>query len=263
MLSNMLNIAPVQWAAAILGALLVGFSKSGIAGLGILFVALFATAFPSTKQASGIVLPMLILGDWIAVVAYRRHLQWGHLGRLFPWTAAGVVLGFFALGHLSDRRAKTLIGAIILTMAVMSYWQRFRHRRLASHAVAPDAAGAVAQSIHWAFAAAIGVIAGFTTLVANAAGPLMAIYLIAMRLPKMEYVGTAAVFFAVLNLFKLPFMVRLGLVTPQSLELNLALAPCVLIGAFAGRRLLFRINQRLFEELALGLSAAAGLVLLF
>jgi uncharacterized membrane protein YfcA len=115
---------------------------------------------------------------------------------------------------------------------------------------------------HWSVAAGIGVIAGFTTLLANAAGPLMAIYLVAMRLPKLEYVGTAAVFFCLLNLFKVPFMVDLGLVTSASLALNLMLAPLVLIGAFAGRWLLTRINQRLFEELALALSAIAGLLLL-
>ena len=126
MLHDMLDIGPLQWAAAILGALLAGFAKAGIGGVGTLFVALFATAFPSTRQATGIVLPLLILGDWIAVTAYRRHLQWRHLGKLFPWTAAGVVAGYFALGHMSDRWAKTLIGAIIVAMSSMSYWQRFR-----------------------------------------------------------------------------------------------------------------------------------------
>ena len=108
----------------------------------------------------------------------------------------------------------------------------------------------------------MGVIAGFITLVANAAGPLMAIYLVAMRLPKMQFVGTAAVFFMVLNLFKVPFMVKLGLITAQSFEFNLMLAPAVLLGAFAGRWLLMRINQQLFENLVLALSAIAGVLLI-
>ena len=111
-------------------------------------------------------------------------------------------------------------------------------------------------------AAAVGITAGFITLVANAAGPLMAIYLVAMRLPKMQFVGTAAVFFMVLNLFKVPFMVELGLITVQSFAFNLALAPAVLLGAFAGRWLLMRINQRLFEKLVLALSAIAGVLLI-
>jgi uncharacterized protein len=98
-------------------------------------------------------------------------------------------------------------------------------------------------------------------LIANAAGPLMAIYLVAMRLPKMQFMGTAAVFFMVLNLFKVPFMVELGLITPQSFKLNLVLAPAVLLGAVAGRWLLTHINQQLFEKLVLGLSAVAGVLL--
>ena len=113
---------------------------------------------------------------------------------------------------------------------------------------------------HWTLGAAIGIVAGFITLVANAAGPLMALYLVAMRLPKMQFVGTTAVFFMVLNLFKVPFMVKLGLVTAQSFEFNLMLAPAVLLGAFAGRWLLIRINQRLFEQMVLGFSAIAGIL---
>ncbi len=119
-----------------------------------------------------------------------------------------------------------------------------------------------AAPTHWTLAAAIGIVAGFITLVANAAGPLMALYLVAMRLPKMQFVGTTAVFFMVLNLFKVPFMVKLGLVTAQSFEFNLMLAPAVLLGAFAGRWLLRRINQRLFEQMVLGFSAIAGFLLI-
>jgi uncharacterized membrane protein YfcA len=250
MLNESLGLGLWQWAILALGALMVGVSKTGVAGLSILFVALFAAALPSSKQASGIVLPLLIVGDLVAVLSYRRHMIWSHLGRLLPWTAVGVVVGFLALGAMSDRTARTLIGAILLVMTALSYWLRLR--RTADERALQ----------HWGFAACIGILAGFTTLVANAAGPLMAIYLIAMRLPKLEYVGTAAVFFCVLNLFKLPFMVDLGLVTIPSIELNLLLAPLVVVGALAGRRLLMRINQRLFEELALGLSGIAAVVLL-
>jgi uncharacterized membrane protein YfcA len=252
MLNETLLIGPWQWAMAALGAFLIGVSKTGMAGLGILSVALFAAIFPSTKQASGIVLPLLILGDLIAVYAYRQHRQWSQVWRLLPWTAAGVVAGYFTLGTISDHMARSLIGAIILGMAALSYWLRFRGKGGTESG----------PQLHLAGAAAIGVLAGFTTLVANAAGPLMAIYLLAMRLPKLEYVGTAAIFFCLLNLFKLPFMMNLDLVTTASLAFNLLLAPLVLLGAFAGRWLLSKIDQRLFEELVLGLSAIAGLLLL-
>jgi uncharacterized protein len=242
---------PLQWICAVLGAFMVGVSKAGITGLSILSVALFTHVFPSSKQASGLVLPLLIFGDVVAVLAYRAHTQWRYLWKLMPWTASGVVLGYFALGHVSDKTTRTMIGVIIVSLCVLGYWRRYL--TVQTEATEPK---------HWSVAAAIGIVAGFITLIANAAGPLMAIYLIAMRLPKMQFVGTAAVFFMVLNLFKVPFMVNLGLITAKSFEFNLMLAPAVLLGAFAGRWLLIRINQQLFEKLVLGFSAIAGVLLI-
>ena len=243
---------PLQWVCAVLGALMVGISKAGITGLSILSVALFTHVFPSSKQASGLVLPLLIFGDFVAVLSYRTHTQWRYLWKLMPWTAAGVVLGYFALGHISDRTTRTMIGVIIVSLCVLGYWRR--------HLTLPTPETETPK--HWALAAAIGIVAGFITLIANAAGPVMAIYLVAMRLPKMQFVGTTAVFFMVLNLFKVPFMVDLGLITAQSFKFNLMLAPAVLLGAFAGRWLLIRINQQLFEKLVLGFSAIAGILLI-
>jgi uncharacterized membrane protein YfcA len=230
---------------------MVGIAKAGITGLSILSVALFTHVFPSSKQASGLVLPLLIFGDIVAVLSYRSHTQWRYVWKLMPWTAAGVVLGYFALGHISDRAARIMIGLIIVSLCALGYWRRYRVQTRET-----------TGTWHWALAAALGVLAGFITLVANAAGPLMAIYLVAMRLPKMQFMGTAAVFFMALNLFKVPFMVKLGLITPQSFEFNLILAPAVLLGALAGRWLLMRINQQLFERLVLGLSAVAGVLLI-
>ena len=247
-----MTFEPLQWIFAALGAFMVGVSKAGITGLSILSVALFTHIFPSSKQASGIVLPLLIFGDLVAVLTYRRHTQWRYLWRLFPFTAAGVVLGYFALGAISDRHARTMIGAIIVALAALSYWRRYH----------PGAADSEQSRHSWAFAAAVGVVAGFITLVANAAGPLMAIYLVSMRLPKLEYVGTAAVFFMCLNLFKVPFMVNLGLITTHSFTFNLALAPAVVLGALAGRWIVGRINQALFENMVLMLSALGGILLL-
>jgi uncharacterized protein len=242
---------PLQWIFAVLGAFMVGVAKTGIAGLSFLSIALFTHVFASSKQATGLVLPLLIFGDIIAVLSYRRHTQWRFLIRLFPWTALGVVLGYLTLGRISDQTAKMMVGAIIVALVTLSYWRR---STAASRAI--DSA-----PLHWSLGALVGVTAGFITLVANAAGPLMAIYLIAMRLPKLQYAGTAAVFFLLLNLFKVPFMIDLGLVTRQSFTLNLLLAPAVLVGALGGRWLLAKVNQKLFEQLVLALSAIGGILL--
>ena len=247
-----MTFEPLQWTFAFLGALMVGVSKSGITGLSLLSIALFNHILPSSKQASGIVLPLLIFGDFVAVFTYRRHTQWRYLWRLFPFTAVGVVLGYFTLGAVSDRHARLMIGAIIVSLAMLSFWRRYRSHQ----------SEAAASHRSWVSAASVGVLAGFITLVANAAGPLMAIYLVQMRLPKLEYVGTAAVFFLCLNLFKVPFMVNLGLITTHSFGFNLILAPAVVLGAVAGRWLVAQINQILFDNLVLILSAIAGVLLL-
>ncbi len=247
-----MHFEPWQWALAIAGAFFVGVSKAGISGLGLLFIAIFANIMP-TKLASGFMLPLLIFGDIVAVAAYRAHAQWRFLLKLFPWTGVGVVLGYFAMGKIDDRQARILIGSVILSMVVLHL---IRSRRSAP-------AGEDPAMHHLLVIVLTGVLAGFTTLVANAAGPLMAVYLLSARMPKMEYVGTAAVFFLLLNLFKVPFMVDLGLITSDSFGVNLALAPAVLAGSWLGRRLVTKIDQKLFDKLVLTLSAVAGLRLLF
>jgi hypothetical protein len=244
-----MNLEPWQWALAVVGALAIGLAKTGISGLGMLAVVIFANLLPA-RQASGFVLPMLVFADVVAVASYRQHAQWHFLWKLFPWTALGVVCGFFALGRIDDRQAKVLIGVIVLALLVLHLVRRMRAK-----SDEPDHG--------WWFAPVIGVLAGFTTLVANAAGPLMAIYLLSMRLPKMEYMGTGAYYFLLMNLFKVPFMVNLGLIDARSFRGNLILLPAVIVGALAGRVILKRIDQKLFENLALGLAAAAGLKLLF
>ena len=246
-----MTLDATQWTCAVVGAIFVGISKTAIGGLGALAVALFAYVFPSSKQASGLLLPLLVFADFVAVFSYRRHTQWGFVIRLFPWTALGVLAGYFALGRTSDHHVKLMIGSIILALALLAFWRRYGARRSAEP-----------QPVNPLVGPGVGMLAGFVTLIANAAGPLMAIYLVAMRLPKMQYVGTAAVFFMAVNLFKLPFMAALGLVTVQSFTLNLMLLPAVLAGAAAGRWLLHRIDQDLFERLVLGLSAVAGVLLL-
>ncbi len=247
-----MNFDATMWLLAAFAAVVIGLSKTGVPGIGMLCVAIFANLMPA-KQASGFLLPMLIVGDLVAVAAYRKHVEWVHLRRLFLWTGAGVVIGALAMRVMDNREAQVLIGGIILVLVAMHLWRK-RSVTLAAPAAL------VAQGT-W-FAPAIGVLAGFTTLVANAAGPLMAIYLLSMRLPKLTFVGTSAVFFLLLNLFKVPFMAGLGLITAESLKFNLLLAPAVLAGTLLGRWLLPKVSQAWFERLALGLSTAAGLKLL-
>jgi uncharacterized membrane protein YfcA len=233
-----------QWCLAALGALLVGVSKTGVTGLSLIFVSIFAAIMPA-RRSTGLVLPLLMLGDIVAVLSYRSHAQWRHVWRLLPWAGAGVVIGYFALGRMNEPQARFAIGSIVVGLAVLYIVRRMRP------------GGDQEEHAPW-FAPVIGILAGFTTLVANAAGPLTVIYMLAMRLPKMKYMGTTAVFFLLLNLFKLPFMVGLGLITRQSLAVSIVLAPAVLAGTWLGKWLLGWINQRAFEAIILALALLAG-----
>lgn len=240
-----------QWALGALGAFLIGLSKTGIPGLGILSVTLFALVFPP-RESTGLVLVILICADVVAVTTYRRDASWPHLLRLFPWAAAGVVLGFLALGRVDDTQMRHLIGVIVIALVVFQYAR--------SRKPAPADAD-VKPSQRWV-APVAGITAGFTTMVANAAGPIMVLYLLAMRLPKIVFVGTAAWYFFTLNLFKTPFSASLGLINLSSLGVDLFLAPFAVVGALVGRPLLERINQKVFELIALALTFVAALAML-
>ena len=251
---DFLGLTTWQWLLAALAAYLVGLSKTGIAGLGVLAVALFASALPA-RQSTGIVLIVLIAADIVAVTAYRRDVSWPHLWRLFPWAAAGIVLGFLVMGRIDAQMTQRLIGGILIALMVV---QLVRRQRMRGKRVPEESVHA-----HPLLAALTGISAGFTTMVANAAGPIMIVYLLAMRLPKLVFMGTAAWYFFVLNLFKVPFSYSLGLISPASLQISLTLIPFAVLGAISGRILIRYIDQNLFELLAIGLTLLAGLRLFF
>jgi len=251
-----MQLEPWQWLVALLAAFNIGFSKTGVAGLGILNVALFALVFPA-KASTGIVLPILIAADVVAVLAYRRHAVWSHLWRIFPWAALGIVLGYFVLDHINNQQTSRIIGAILLGLLIFQ-WFRGRKESTASPGSTPS--DNIPEG--WWFAALMGVAGGFTTMVGNAAGPILILYLLAMRLPKMEFVGTAAWYFLILNCFKVPFSWNLDLINAPSLAIDLRLIPAAILGALYGRVLLKKIDQKLFENLAIGLSVLAAIRLL-
>lgn len=245
-----------QWLVAILGALLIGLSKTGVAGIGVLAVGLFALIFPA-KNATGIVLPILIAADIVAVLAFRRHAVWSHLWRLMPWAAAGIIIGYFAMDHINNQQVAWLVGAILIVMVVLHFWRQNKASKKTTEEIEAEE---VPNSI-W-FAASVGLMAGFTTMIANAAGPIMILFLLAMRLPKMEFIGTGAWYFLILNCFKVPFGFDLGIINMESLIFDLKLAPFAMAGALFGRSIIRFINQKLFENLALAFTVIAAIKLL-
>jgi uncharacterized membrane protein YfcA len=246
-----------QWVIALLGAFLIGLSKTGFPGLGMLAISLYSNVFPPVPSA-GLVLILLISADIVAVSSFHRHAHWNHLWRLFPWSMSGVVAGYLAVQKLPRQSAGHLIGAILAVLGAYQLWQWGRKGK----GKGAMGEGPLSPKQHLLFAACLGLAAGFTTMVANAAGPIMVIYLLAMGLPKMEFIGTGAWYFLLMNCFKVPFSYSLGFVNFSSLSLDLFLAPLAVAGAFLGKYILPYVPQRLFELMALLLTLAASLKLL-
>ncbi|MCX7706826.1 MAG: sulfite exporter TauE/SafE family protein [Anaerolineae bacterium] len=246
----MIALTPIQWALMALAGFLTGMSKTGITGLSILAVAIAASVLPA-RDSVGAVLVIFIAGDMMAIATYRRIASWPDLRRIFPWAGLGVLIGVVALGRIDNQGARRLIGAILITLI----GAHFIRQRLTNGTDAE----ALPLARYPALVGLTGMLAGFTTMVSNAAGPIMIIYLLALRLPKEIFVGTTAWFFLVLNLFKAPFSVGLGLINPATLGVALPVIPFVVVGAFVGRWLLARLPQRRFEQIALTLALAAGL----
>jgi len=217
-------------------ALLVGVNKSGIPGLGMLPVILLAVAFELNPGfATGVMLLMICAGDIFAVSYYRKNADWKIVLRLLPYTMFGLALGFVTLRFLhKPEHLRIMIGWIILLLATV----HLIRVAFFKHAPVPS---------HWAFSAIVGLAAGFTTQVANAAGPVMALYLLSMKLPKDRYVGTCAWFFMIMNWTKLPIFCFEGRVSSAVLYAVLPMLPLILIGAALGVLFVKRAPQRFFE----------------
>lgn len=238
-----------QWILASLAALSVGLAKSGFAGIGIVAVLLMASLFPA-RESTGALLPLLIAGDVFAVLAFRKHAQWRHVVRLLPPALVGVVIGWKLMRHITDANFRPVLGWIVLVMVVLEIFRRTR----------PTLFEQVPHS-RW-FAWAIGGGAGIATMLANAAGPVMTLYLLAVNLPKLQFVGTSAYFFLIVNVSKVPFSQNLGLISPTSLTLDAALVPFVAFGILGGRYLIRYVPERVFVALVLLFAAMAALRLI-
>lgn len=236
------DLGPTAWVLLAVSALLVGFAKTAVGGVASISVAVFAVVLPA-KESTGTLLPLLLVGDVVAVSAYRQHASWGTLLRLFPAVVAGVLVGVVFVDRVDDTVMRRTIGVILLMLVAVHVLQRRQGGLLSAR----DSSGLR----HRVATAGYGTLAGFTTMVANAGGAVMSLYLLSAGLTMLGFLGTTAWFFFLVNLFKVPFSIGLGLITLPSLLLDLALVPCVLVGAYVGRKVIRRIDQARFESLVL------------
>lgn len=242
-----------------LAAVFAGFSKTAIGGAGVVAAALAALVLPA-RMSTGTILPLLICGDVIGVAVYRRTANWRLIARLMPWVLAGIGagIGFLAVVR-SNHAVRVSIGVMILLVLAAHLVAGGRLREHLAAGRQPGGQVPVAQHVA---AAVAGIGVGFATMVANSAGAIMTVYLLLSGVTMLEFLGTGAWFFWLVNLIKLPFSIRLGLVGAASLRLDLALLPGLLLGAGVGVLLVRRIQPRHFERAALGMAAVSAVFLL-
>ncbi|MEO8097766.1 MAG: sulfite exporter TauE/SafE family protein [Acidobacteriota bacterium] len=237
------ELAPWQWILGVFSAFMIGVAKTGAPGVGTLISPLMVMTVGDARLATAWALPILTTADIFAVWYWRRKAEARQLFTLAPWVFAGIVGGAFALS-LPELVIRRMIGVIVVVMMLIYLRRRFRPT----------------SGVH-GNPAFYGIATGFSSTVANAAGPVMNLYLLTRKLPKEEFVATGAWFFFALNLVKAPVYAYHHLYSRASLTFDLMMVPAVFAGAFAGRWLIHHMPQRLFETLVIVLTGASCLLL--
>jgi len=243
------HISITAWAMATIATFLIGTSKAGLKGLSIFNVTLLALAF-GARQSTGLIIPLLLVGDVFAVIYYHRHTQWKHIKRFLPWMLAGIIIGVFAGKDLPEKEFKMGMVAVIFISLGMLYWW---DKRKSGHV-----------PTHWLFSSLIGIMAGICTMIGNLAGAFTNIFFLAMRLPKNEFVGTAAWLFLITNFFKLPFHIFVWkTISYETLLMDLKLLPAIFLGLFTGVTVVKIINDQNYKKFILVVTAIGAIAILF
>ena len=262
-------LEPVQWLWVIVAAFLVGFSKTGISGFTMLVIPILATVFGG-KDSTGIMLPMLIIGDIFAVFHYQRHAKWKDIVRLLPWAFVGILAGLFVGNRIDDRTFKLLIAGIVLICLLLLIRAEIKGEPGSKgNAEGKGNAGAKDDiesklTRHVLFAPLTGIASGFATMIGNAAGPIFSLYLLAKGAKKNNYMGTFAWFFLIVNVTKLPLQIFAWKnITVQTMAVAGLMIPAITIGALLGVAVIKRLNEKPFRWIIIGVTAIAAFRLFF
>lgn len=248
-LIQILDLNWIQWIAIILVAFLIGFSKTGIGGVMMLAIPILASAFGG-KDSTGIMLPMLLIGDVFAIWYYHRSAEWKSVMTPLPWALIGLALGALVGNNINDSTFIMLIGIIVLLCLGILIYTEVKGQNF----IVPNDA--------W-FYISIGVLSGFASMIGNAAGPIFSVYLLALGFKKNNFMGISAWFFFIINFIKVPLQTfvwhNIGL---KSLVITIFMIPVITIGAILGAFILKKINEKIFRYLVIGMTAIAAVRLL-
>jgi uncharacterized membrane protein YfcA len=246
--------------------LCIGMSKTGMSGITTVMIPFMAMIF-GAKESTGVLLPLLCFADLLAVVYYRRAASWKHIIRLLPWAVVGFGVALLVDRFIPPKGFKILIGLCILAGLVVMTWSDLRKAHAAKKAAkAPPAAASAAPAVEkpkaWWFSAIFGVLGGFTTMIGNAAGPIMSVFLLSARLPKVSFVGTGAWFFMMVNYLKLPIQHFVWHnIHKETLFLDLCMVPVVLVGAALGILLIKKLSEAHFRVMIYVLTLVSATLL--
>jgi len=247
-----MDLSLSMWLLVILSAVMIGMSKVGVSGIGTLVIPIMAFVFGG-MPSSGLVLPMLIMADVFGVIYYHRSTHWKTVLGVLPWAFIGILVGWFVGKNISSEQFKQLIGLLVILSLAVMFWMEFRKKKSAE--IVPHKASV---------AIPFGVMGGFSTMIGNAAGPIMGVYLLSKNLPKKEYIGTAAWFFFIINLSKLPLQIwGWHNITTKTLVFNLMLLPAIAVGAYLGIKIVKLFPESMYRWFVLGATFFSALALLF
>lgn len=240
-----------MWLLAGLCAVMIGMAKTGVSGIGTLVVPLMAFIFGG-MPSSGMVLPMLVMADIFGVAYYHRSANWKTVTKVIPWAFAGIIVGLLVGKSISAEQFKHLIGILVILSLVVMVWQE----------LAKSKNGDAFPHKPW-FAIPFGISGGFSTMIGNAAGPIMSVYLLSMDLKKNEFIGTAAWFFFIVNVFKLPLQIwGWHNITLQTFSFNLMLLPAIALGAFLGIKITKLIPENAYKWFVIVATLLSAIALL-
>ena len=240
-----------QWLIAFTAAYTIGVSKTGFAGVGLVGIYLMTEIMPA-RESTGVTLPLIVFADVCVIRLYYREARWPLIRAFLPWAILGIFIGYLLFARIPENRFRAVVGAIILVLVAGQYLRRWL-------LPTPRPGGP-----HPAAGIGLGLVGGINTMIANSAGPFMAMYLLLdPTLSKWAFVGTNAMMFLIINTTKLPLSYSLGVINSKSLLFNLCLVPAVLAGIASGRFILERISQRVFEEVLLLFCLFAAIRLLW
>lgn len=209
------------WIVAGLAAFLMGLSKGGVPMISMLAVPLMSL-FMDPAHAAGLLLPIYIVADSYAVYLFRRAFSRRNLKILLPGAVVGILVGFLTVSSIPGDAVKLLVAGIGI-----SYLANALRGRLSKRPV-PKRPADVPRGLFW------GALAGLTSYLSHAGGPPFQAYVLPQKLDKMVYLGTVTIFFAIMNLLKLPAFIMAGQITWASFQQAIWLAPAALAGAWSG-----------------------------